>query len=48
MASLCNGHEPGQTPGDGRRETGRPGVLQSMRSRRVGHDLAIHDSEKVL
>ena len=32
----CNGHELGQTPGDGQRQ--RPGVLQSMRLRRVRHD----------
>ena len=33
----CNGHELGQTSGDG---TGRPGVLQSMGSQTVGHDWA--------
>ena len=32
----CNGHELGQTPEDGQRQ--RPGVLQSMRLRRVRHD----------
>ena len=32
----CNGHELGQTPGDG--EGQRPSVLQSMGSQRVGHD----------
>ena len=31
----CNGHELGQTSGDG--EGQRPGMLQSMRSQRVGH-----------
>ena len=31
----CNGHELGQTPGDGE-GTGRPAVLQSMWSQRVG------------
>ena len=33
-----NGHESEQTPGE--RRTGKPGVLQSMGSQRVGHDLA--------
>ena len=32
---LFNGHELGQTPGDGERQ--RPGVLQSMGSQRVRH-----------
>ena len=32
-----NGHELGQTMGDGE-GTERPGVLQSMGSQRVGHD----------
>ena len=31
-----NGLKSEQTPGDGR--TGKPGVLQSMESQRVGHD----------
>ena len=34
----CNGHELGQTPGDG--QGPRPGVLQSMRLQRVRHDWA--------
>ena len=33
-----NGHELGQTSGDGDRK--RPGMLQSMESQRVGHDWA--------
>ena len=33
-----NGHECEQTPEDS--EGGKPGVLQSMGSQRVGHDLA--------
>ena len=32
-----NAHEVEQDPGDGRR-TGKPGVLQSMGSQRVGYD----------
>ena len=32
-----SGHEFEQTPGDGER-TGKPDVLQSMGSQRVGHD----------
>ena len=31
-----NGHELGQTLGD--IETGKPGMLQSMGSQKVGHD----------
>ena len=34
-----NGHELGQTLGEGEGK-GKPGMLQSMGSRRVGHDLA--------
>ena len=33
----CNGHELGQTLGDGE-GTERPGVLQSIGSQTVGHD----------
>ena len=33
-----NGHESEQTLGDGEGQ-GRPGMLQSMGSQRVGHDL---------
>ena len=33
-----NGHEFEQAPGDeGQRRTGKPGVLQSLGSQRVGH-----------
>ena len=32
-----SGHEFEQTPGDGGR-TGKPGLLQSMGSQRVGHN----------
>ena len=36
-----NGHELGQTPGNGEGQgTGKPGVLQSMGFRRVKYDLA--------
>ena len=34
-----NGHELGQTSGDDEGQTGKPGVLQSMGTQRVGHDL---------
>ena len=33
-----NGHEFGWTPGVGDGQDGRPYVLQSMGSQRVGHD----------
>ena len=36
-----NGHELGQTPGNGEGQgTGKPGVLQSVGSRGVRYDLA--------
>ena len=35
---CCNGHELGQTLGDGEGQAGRPGVLQSMGSQRAGLD----------
>ena len=38
-----NGHEFGQTPGDGERQ--RPGVLQSMGSQRVRHKLATEQQQ---
>ena len=38
-----NGHELGQTPGDG--ETERPGVLQSMESQGVRHDWATEQQQ---
>ena len=34
-----NGHEFEQTPGDGGGQRAEPGMLQSMGSQRVGHDL---------
>ena len=34
---LFDGHESEQTPGDGEGQ-GQPGVLQTMRSQRVGLD----------
>ena len=34
----CNEHELGQILGGGKGQTGRPGMLQSMGSQRVGHD----------
>jgi len=46
MASPINGHEPGQTLGDG--EGQRSLVLQSMASGRVGHDLATEQQQKLL
>ena len=39
------GHELGQTPGDGEK-TGKPGVLQSMGSRRVRHDLVTEQQQR--
>ena len=39
MASPTNGHEFEQAPGDDE-EQGKSGVLQTMGSQRVGHDLA--------
>ena len=42
-----NGHESEQTPGDEWR-TGKPGVLQSMGSQRVGHDLTTEQQMWVL
>ena len=33
-----NGHESEQTPGDGEGQGSLAGVLQSMGSRRIGHD----------
>ena len=33
-----NGHEFEQAPGDGEGQTGKPGVLQSTGSQRVGHN----------
>ena len=33
-----HGHEFEETPGVGDGQTGRPGVLQSMGSQKVGHD----------
>ena len=39
-----NGHEFGQTPGDGERQ--RPGVLQSMGSQRVRHKLATEQQQQ--
>ena len=41
-----NGHESEQTLGD-REGHGKPGVLQSMGSQRVGHDLATEQQHKV-
>ena len=41
----CNGHELGQTPGDG--EGQRPSVLQSMGSQRVGHDWVTQQQPEV-
>ena len=38
-----NGHEFEQTPGDGE---GQPGMLQSMGSQRVGHDLATKQQQQ--
>ena len=38
-----DGHEFEQTPGVGDGQ-GRPGVLQSMGSHRVGHDLMTNDT----
>ena len=40
-----NGHEFEQTPGDGEGRTGEPGVLQSMGSKRVGHNLATEQQQ---
>ena len=40
-----NGHELGQTPGDGWCGIGRPGVLQPMGSQRAGHDLATEQQD---
>ena len=37
---LLDPHESEQTPGDRQQRTGKPGVLQSMGSQRVGHNLA--------
>ena len=39
-----NGHELGQTPGDGERQ--RPGVLQSMGLQRVRHKLATEQQQQ--
>ena len=39
-----DGHEFEQTPGVGDGQ-GRPGVLQSMGSHRVGHDLATNHTQ---
>ena len=41
-----NGHESEQTLGD-REGHGKPGVLQSMGSQRVGHDLATINNNKI-
>ena len=35
-----NGQESEQTPGDSEGRTGKPGMLQSIMSQRVRHDLA--------
>ena len=40
-----NGHELVQTPGNGGGLTARPGMLQSMGSQRVGHDLVTKQQE---
>ena len=40
----CNGHEPGQTSGDG--EGQRPGVLQVMGSQRVRHNWATEQQQQ--
>ena len=40
-----DGHESEQTPGD-TEGTGKPGVLQSMGSQRVGQDLASEQQER--
>ena len=40
-----NGHELVQTPGDGGGLTARPGMLQSMGSQRVGHDLVTEQQQ---
>ena len=40
-----NGREFKQTPGDNEGQGGKPGVLQSMRSQRVSHDLATEQQQ---
>ena len=35
-----SGQESERTPGDSEGRTGKPGMLQSLMSQRVGHDLA--------
>ena len=42
-----NGHEFEQTPGDSEGQGGKPGVLQSMGSQRVSHDLATEQQQWV-
>ena len=43
----CNGHELGQTSGDGEGQRGL-GMLQSMGMQRVGHDWATENSGQVV
>ena len=40
-----NGHELGQTPGDGEGQGGLAGMLQSMGTQRVGHDLGTEQEQ---
>ena len=41
-----NGYEFGQTPSNS--ETGEPGVLQSKRSQRVGHNLVTEQQQHII